>query len=213
MTSPDSHANLAGSLIIIAAPSGAGKTTLVSRLLQADPQLRLSVSYTTRQPRVGEVAGVHYHFVDESTFQTLIHEGALLEWAQVHGNYYGTHRDTVLADLRAGVDVILEIDWQGARQVIAQLPFAQSIFILPPSRDALVERLHTRGTDSPDVIAQRLANARDEIAHCTEFDFLVVNEQFEAALSDLQHIVAALRLSQRTQGVCARGLVAALLGS
>jgi guanylate kinase len=207
----DHSTELSGSLIIVAAPSGAGKTSLVARLLRDDPGIALSVSWTTRPPRPGEQDGVHYHYTDVEHFRSLIDADALLEWAEVHGNYYGTARDRVLAELARGRDVLLEIDWQGARQVKQRLPFAQGIFILPPSRDTLLERLTRRGQDSAEVIARRLANARGEIEHHAEFDFLLVNDSFEATLAQLKHVVEAIRLQSRPQRQRHAALIAQLL--
>lgn len=202
---------MTGTLLIVAAPSGAGKTSLVRDLIAADPQIKLSVSYTTRAPRPGELHGVHYHFVDVATFQTLIAEDAFLEWAEVHGNFYGTARARVLEELTHDFDVLLEIDWQGARQVRARFPQARSIFILPPSKETLLERLRSRGQDSESVIAERIANARAEMLHCDEFDFLLVNEDFERALTDLRTVVAAARLATSVQCLRHRVLLSKLL--
>ena len=190
---------MAGSLFIVAAPSGAGKSSLVNALLARDPGITLSISHTTRAPRPGDQDGVHYHFVDRPGFEGLIREGAFLEYAEVHGNLYGTSRRAVDPVLAQGRDVLLEIDYQGARSVRMQMPSAVGIFILPPSRAALEERLHKRGQDKPEVIAQRLTNSRDEISHVAEFDFVVVNERFELALDDLSAIVRAHRLRRAAQ--------------
>jgi guanylate kinase len=179
--------------------------------LREDAGIALSVSWTTRAPRPGEQQGIHYHYTDAEHFRTLIDADALLEWAEVHGNYYGTARDQVLAELARGRDVLLEIDWQGARQVKARLPFAQGIFILPPSRHTLLERLTRRGQDSAEVIARRLANARGEIAHHADFDFLLVNDDFDATLSQLRHVVEAIRLQSRPQRQRHAALIAQLL--
>ena len=190
---------MAGSLFIVAAPSGAGKSSLVNALLARDPGITLSISHTTRAPRPGDQDGVHYHFVDRPGFEGLIREGAFLEYAEVHGNLYGTSRRAVDPVLAQGRDVLLEIDYQGARSVRMQMPSAVGIFILPPSRAALEERLHKRGQDKPEVIAQRLTNSRDEISHVAEFDFVVVNERFELALDDLSAIVRAHRRRRAAQ--------------
>lgn len=189
-----------GNLFVIAAPSGAGKTSLVRALVDADAGLKVSVSHTTRAPRPGEVDGEHYHFTTPEHFRELIAADRLLEHAEVHGNYYGSARDQLEAAFAAGRDVILEIDWQGARQIRARFPSCVGIFILPPSRDSLLERLHHRGQDSAAVIAKRIANARDEMAHATEFDYLIINDRFEDALADLRAIIRAVRLSMRVQG-------------
>ncbi|MCL4525129.1 MAG: guanylate kinase [Gammaproteobacteria bacterium] len=184
-----------GILWIISAPSGAGKTSLARALVAATPQLRTSVSYTTRPPRPGEAEGADYHFVPLETFTAMAERGEFLEYARVHGNGYGTSEPWVKSQLFAGTDCLLEIDWQGARQVRERLPGqAVSIFILPPSVAALAERLRGRGQDSETVIARRLAAAREELLHYDEFDYLVVNDQFQDALADLQSIVHAEHL-------------------
>lgn len=201
-----------GNLFVIAAPSGAGKTSLVQALVTRDPRLQLSISHTTRAPRPGEVDGEHYHFTDAAHFAGLIAHQRLLEHAQVHGNFYGTARDQIEAAFASGRDVILEIDWQGARQIRQRFPTCVGIFILPPSRAALHERLNKRGQDSSEVIARRLANARGEIEHATEFDYLIVNDQFDDALADLAAIVRAVRLSMRVQAPRQAALLGQLLG-
>jgi guanylate kinase len=201
-----------GNLFVIAAPSGAGKTSLVQALVERDPRLQLSISHTTRSPRPGEVDAEHYHFVDAAHFAELIAHKRLLEHAEVHGNFYGTARDPIEVAFAAGRDVILEIDWQGARQIRQCFPTCVGIFILPPSRAALHDRLNKRGQDTPEVIARRLANARGEMEHATEFDYLIVNDQFEDALADLAAIVRAVRLSMRVQAPRQRALLAQLLG-
>ncbi len=204
---------MAGTLFIIAAPSGAGKTSLVRALLEADESVVVSVSHTTRPRRESEEGGVHYHFVDEATFLRLIEEGAFLEHAQVFGNRYGTTREAVARELAGGRDVILEIDWQGARQVRALMPEAVSIFILPPSRAELEQRLRSRGQDSDCVIAARMHAAEDEMVHYDEFDYLVINADFDRALADLRAIVRAERLRLPRQRNRYRDAIAALLGS
>jgi guanylate kinase len=176
-------------LFIVAAPSGGGKTSLVAALLERDPGVRLSVSHTTRAPRPGERDGEHYHFVDEATFLQLVSRNAFLEYARVYGHYYGTGRAPVEQLLNEGFNVMLDIDWQGARQVKSSFPGCCSIYILPPSMQELRERLARRGQDSPDVIENRMQEARSEIAHCMEFDFLIVNNEFAAALEDLMSVV------------------------
>ncbi len=201
----------AGNLFVIAAPSGAGKTSLVRALVASDSRLMVSVSHTTRQPRPGEVDGEHYHFTTVDSFRALIAGNRLLEHAEVHGNFYGTCRDQVDAAFAAGRDVILEIDWQGARQIRERFPACLLIFILPPSREALLERLKARGQDSPEVIARRIANARGEMAHAHEFDYLVVNDRFDDAHQDLACIVRGVRLSIRNQGPRQAALLAQLL--
>lgn len=181
-----------GSLYIVAAPSGAGKTTLVTRLLEITPQVEVSVSHTTRPPRPGERDGVNYHFVDEAAFEALVREDAFLEHARVYDQHYGTRRETVLERLCAGVDVILEIDWQGARQVRSRMPDCRTIFILPPSRQTLRQRLRHRG-DPERVIERRMAAAVAEMSHYAEFDYLIVNDDFDAALDALRSIFIANR--------------------
>lgn len=200
-----------GNLFVIAAPSGAGKTSLVRALVDADACLQLSVSHTTRAPRPGEIDGQHYHFTDAGHFESLIAGGRLLEHALVHGNHYGTGRDQVEAAFAQGRDLILEIDWQGARQIRERFPTCVTIFILPPSRDTLHQRLTKRGQDSAEVIARRIANARGEIEHATEFDYLLVNDRFDTALADLAAIVRAVRLSMRIQGPRQANLLRQLL--
>lgn len=185
---------ISGNLFIVTAPSGAGKTSLVKALLAADPHVKLSISYTTRTPRPGETNGVDYHFVSESEFMTMLGRGDFLESAQVHGSRYGTSQRWVEQALQEGNDLLLEIDWQGAEQVCKLFPSAVTIFILPPSEDALRDRLHKRGQDAPEVIARRLANAHEEIGHVSEFDYVIINDRFEDALSDLQAIFRARRL-------------------
>ena len=188
-----------GTLFIVTAPSGAGKTTLVSGLLDRDPMVRLSVSYTTRAPREGEVDGRHYHFVDVSTFRALRDKGEFLEWAEVHNNYYGTSKAWLEAQVRSGKDILLEIDWQGAQQVRKAFPEAVGVFILPPSLEELERRLRGRGTDSEDVIARRVLGARGEMRHVAEFDYVIINEDLPAALDDLVAVVRASRLRYANQ--------------
>jgi len=190
---------MSGNLFIVAAASGTGKTSLVNALLQADSHIKLSISYTTRKPRPGEVNGVHYHFVDEAVFLRMLGEGAFLESAEVHGARYGTSQHLVEASLALGNDLILEIDWQGAQQVREQLPTAIGIFILPPSIDTLAHRLAHRGQDSMDVIARRLAAAREEISHVSEFDYVIINDNFQIALEDLQAVIRSQRLKRDKQ--------------
>jgi guanylate kinase len=183
-----------GNLFIVAAPSGAGKTTLVGRLLARDTNLALSISYTTRVPRPGEVNGRDYHFVDESTFAAIRERGEFAEWAEVHGNFYGTSRAQLEARMASGTDVVLEIDWQGAQQVRRQFPSAVGIFILPPSLGELERRLRGRGSDSDAVIERRLAASRNEMRHVDEFDFVIINREVDAALDELISVVKASRL-------------------
>jgi guanylate kinase len=187
---------MAGDLFVVVAPSGAGKTSLVSALLGAERGLRLSVSYTTRAPREGEVDGREYHFVSRAAFESMIGAGDFIEHANVYGNYYGTSRRWIEAELAGGHDVLLEIDWQGARQVRALFPNMVGIFILPPSLAELRRRLTARGKDSAEVIERRMASAREEISHVLEFEYIIVNEQFDVAVADLQAVVRAARLSR-----------------
>ena len=183
-----------GNLFIVCAPSGAGKTSLVGELLNVDPQIRLSVSYTTRRPRPGEVDGREYHFVTEPEFAQMVARGDFLENALVHGNHYATSARWISEQRAAGHDIMLEIDWQGASQVRQLIPEAIGIFILPPSFEALLARLNKRAQDSPDVIAQRLAAARAEISHVGEFKYVIINDNFTEAAQDLISIVRAQRL-------------------
>lgn len=190
---------MSGNLYIVSAPSGAGKTSLVSALIEADPRIRKSVSYTTRAPRSGEVNGSHYHFVTPDVFAQMAQAGDFLESALVHGNRYGTSKRWVADQLARDIDIVLEIDWQGAAQIRKLMPTAISIFILPPSFEALLQRLNSRAQDAPEVIAQRLANARDEIRHVGEFDYVIINSEFGVAANELQVIVRAERLRTARQ--------------
>ncbi|MCW5589809.1 MAG: guanylate kinase [Legionellales bacterium] len=185
---------MTGQLFVISAPSGAGKTSLVTALTERNHHMTVSISYTTRPQREGEENGVHYYFVDKSTFTQMIEDNCFLEHAQVFNHYYGTGQHWVEKRLREDQDVILEIDWQGAEQIRRLLPKAIGIFILPPSLHTLEERLQRRAQDSHAVIKQRIAQAQAEIAHCYEYDYVVVNDCFEDALADLQAIVRARRL-------------------
>lgn len=190
---------MTGTLYIISAPSGAGKTSLVKALVDTIPGLSISVSHTTRPRRDGEADGVDYHFVDAEAFEAMVAAGEFLEHARVFGNAYGTARSSVEEQLGAGTDVILEIDWQGAQQVRAALPDAVSVFILPPSRRELERRLRARGKDSEDVIARRLREAQSEMSHYHEYDYLVVNDAFGHALEELVAIARARRLRLAAQ--------------
>jgi len=187
---------MAGDLFVVVAPSGAGKTSLVNRLLEVERDIRLSVSYTTRAPREGEVDGREYHFVSRDAFESMISAGDFLEHANVYGNYYGTSRKWIESELAGEHDVLLEIDWQGAKQLRTLFPRLVGIFILPPSIVELRRRLTARGKDSPEVIERRMASAREEISHVLEFEYIIVNEQFDAAVADLQAVVRAARLSR-----------------
>lgn len=185
---------MSGSLYTISAPSGAGKTSLVKALIERDPSIVVTVSHTTRSIRPGEQNGVNYHFVSEADFLAQVDQGAFLEYAKVFGNFYGTAQAEVDTKLASGCDVILEIDWQGARQIRAALPQTKAIFILPPSRDALRERLMQRGQDDVSVIDQRMAEATSEMSHFGEADFIVLNDDFPRALDDLYSIFRSQRL-------------------
>jgi guanylate kinase len=183
-----------GTLYTVSAPSGAGKTSLVKALLETVANLRVSVSHTTRAMRSGEEDGINYHFVDEATFITMINNSAFLEHAKVFNHYYGTAQDWVEGILANGEDVVLEIDWQGAEQTRRLLPDSVGIFILPPSLKALEERLNGRGQDDSDVINHRLAEAQEEMSHLVEADFLIINDDFDTALSELRAIILSQRL-------------------
>ena len=188
-----------GNLFIITAASGAGKTSLIKALVIEDPQLKLSISHTTRHPRPGETNGVDYHFVDEATFMRMLSEDQFLESALVHGAHYGTSLLSVDTPLASGADVILEIDWQGAKQVRRLYPQAISIFVLPPSMETLSLRLNSRGQDSQETIARRVTAARSEMRHLTEFDYVTINDDFEVALQDIRAIMRAQRLKISAQ--------------
>lgn len=200
-----------GTLYVVSAPSGAGKTSLVAAMLQQDPLLGVSISHTTRCMRPGEQDGANYHFVDRPVFEAMIGRGEFLEHADVFGNYYGTSQLWVAETLAAGRDVILEIDWQGAVQVRRLMPECVSVFIVPPSAAALRSRLTGRGTDAPEVVERRLTEAREECSHALEFDYLVVNDDFETALADLMSIVAAQRLRVAAQEARYADLLAELM--
>jgi guanylate kinase len=194
MQQPDSRplpvpAAPAANLFVVAAPSGGGKTSLINALRERDPQLRLSVSHTTRPPRKGEFDGHHYHFVSDTQFQQLVDRNAFLEHARVYDHRYGTGREQVQSQLDQGFDVMLDIDWQGAAQIRRSFPACRSIFVLPPSLQALRQRLASRGQDSPEVIDRRMQKARAEISHAGEFDYMIVNDDFNAALGDLHSII------------------------
>lgn len=205
--------DLLGNLFIISAPSGAGKSTLINALLKQDADMQLSVSHTTRSPRPGETDGVQYHFTDVSSFKQLIAEDQFIEWAEVFGNYYGTSKAALADKLAQGIDVFLDIDWQGARQIKQQLPFVTSIFILPPSVEALEQRLNQRGQDSAEVIAGRMAKARDEISHANEYDYWVVNDDLELAVQQFSGIIQSQRLKQQKQAIRQHKLLSGLLAN
>mgnify|MGYP000539585587 CR=1 FL=1 len=200
-----------GTLFVVSAPSGAGKTSLVRELVESLDGIQVSVSHTTRPRREGEVDGVNYHFVDVHGFEAMIERGEFFEHARVFDNYYGTSRPAVQAALAAGQDVILEIDWQGARQVRQQLPDAVSVFILPPSREELERRLSGRGTDEHAVIERRMRDAVSEMAHHDEYDYLVINDDFTTALDELRALVVSRRLTRERAGATHAALLQALL--
>ena len=202
-----------GKLFIIAAPSGGGKTSLVSALMADDEQLALSISHTTRKPRSRKSSGKQYHFVDKEKFKSLVSEDAFLEYAMVFGNYYGTHAGALNTQLDQGLDVILEIDWQGAAQVRRIFPDCCSIFILPPSFEVLRQRLARRAEDSEGVIDRRMRDAQSEISHWAEFDYLVINEVFETALLDLKTIISYTRSGRNFEQDQRALLLAKLLGN
>ncbi|HHI93007.1 MAG TPA: guanylate kinase [Gammaproteobacteria bacterium] len=200
-----------GTLYIVSAPSGAGKTSLLKVLLENADGIGLSVSHTTRAMRSGEQNGVHYHFVDENTFKQMITQGDFLEHARVFDHYYGTSQAAVMAQLASGQDIILEIDWQGARQIRKRFDDAVGIFILPPSKTALRERLTGRGQDDEAIIARRMRDAETEMSHYDEFDYVVVNDNFDTAVADLQAIISSQRLGIERQRVQLKDLLADLL--
>jgi guanylate kinase len=189
-----------GTLYILSAPSGAGKTSLLKALRQQDSELHVSVSHTTRDIRPGEQDGIDYHFISQDEFLRMVGEGGFLEHAEVFGNYYGTSEDALKAELKAGHDTVLEIDWQGARQVRQRFPDAVSIFIMPPDQQALRDRLDARGQDSEETILVRMNQAVEEMSHYAEFDYLIINDEFDTALAQLASVVGAqrLRLSYQT---------------
>ncbi|NEX17574.1 MAG: guanylate kinase [Halochromatium sp.] len=201
-----------GILFVVSAPSGAGKTSLVAALLKNDPALKLSVSYTTRPRRPGEIDGSHYHFIDHARFEAMVAAQAFVEYARVFDNAYGTAEASLRETLEQGQDLLLEIDWQGARQVRERFPEAVSIFIVPPSLAALEERLRGRGQDSDGVIRDRMAKARDELSHWDEYGYLVVNDQFEQALAELGAILQAERLRTLQQAAHEQQRLRSMLG-
>ena len=211
-TRPDpAHGGHRGTLFVVSAPSGAGKTSLLRALVQSDPLATLSVSHTTREPRDGEVEGEHYFFVSEARFAEMVAEGAFFEHASVFDRRYGTSREAVDANLDDGCDVVLEIDWQGARQVRARAPECVGIFILPPSRTSLEARLRRRAQDSAAVIERRMRDAVEEMSHWDEFDYVVFNDEFDAALAELRAIVLSERLRRDRQAARHRAVIRSLL--
>jgi guanylate kinase len=200
-----------GTLYIFSAPSGAGKTSLVTELVKSTDKLMVSVSHTTRAMRPGEENGVHYHFIDIPTFEKMAADNAFLEHARVFDNYYGTSQKAIEEQLAKGVDIILEIDWQGARQVRERMPANVSVFILPPSRAELEKRLKGRGQDSDEIIARRMRDAVSEMEHYGEYDFIVVNDDFETALGELDAIVTSQRLAAPRQRQVLQDLLTDLL--
>lgn len=204
---------MTGTLFVLSAPSGAGKTSLVKSLLESTDNLCVSISHTTRAMRPGEQNGVNYHFVSVGGFKAMLEESDFLEHAEVFGNYYGTSRSFVEQTLKTGKDVILEIDWQGAQQIRRIFPESISIFILPPSREALESRLRGRGQDPEPVIQTRLSKAKDEMSHFVEYDYLVINDQFDEALSQLRSIILASRLDISRQSKRHEHLLQTLLNN
>ncbi|PAJ75004.1 guanylate kinase [Pseudoalteromonas sp. NBT06-2] len=200
-----------GNLFILSAPSGAGKSSLINALLERHSDMKVSVSHTTRQPRLGENNTEHYHFVAVNEFKKLIKANDFLEWAQVFENYYGTSKQSIESQLAQGIDVFLDIDWQGARQMRKVLPEVQTIFILPPSKQELENRLNSRGQDSSDVIKSRMDKAQAEMSHYNEFDFLIINDDFDTALYQLETIVFGQRLKQINQALKFNTLINDLL--
>ena len=200
-----------GTLFIVAAPSGAGKSSIVNACLARDANICLSISFTSRAPRPGERHAEHYNFVSAAEFERMVDAGDFFEHARVHGDWKGTARQSVEPQLSAGRDVLLEIDWQGARQVRERIPGAVSVFILPPSRAALEQRMRARGQDSDEVIARRLAAAREEMSHYAEFDYVIVNEVFETAVEEMCAVFRASRLRRPQQETRHAGLIQALL--
>lgn len=203
--------HLPGNLFILSAPSGAGKSSLINALLGKHADMQLSVSHTTRPPRAGEQDGVHYHFVSVDTFKQLIADGVFLEWAEVFGNYYGTSKAAIADQLARGIDVFLDIDWQGAQQIRPQVPGVLSVFILPPSVAELEKRLQGRGTDSAEVIAKRMQQAKSEISHFPEYDYVLVNDDFQQCLAQFEAVVLAARQTLAKQQQKQQALFASLL--
>ena len=204
-----------GNLYILSAPSGAGKSSLINALLADLPrhEVQLSISHTTRQPRPAEEDGVHYYFTGHTEFESLIEKGHFLEWAEVFGNYYGTSLPMIERSLEQGIDVFLDIDWQGARQIREKVPNVKTIFILPPSREELEQRLIGRGQDSAETISKRMAEAESEMSHYDEFDYVIINDDFNQALSELKAILTAERLKLAPQKIRHQALINQLLAN
>ena len=200
-----------GNLFILSAPSGAGKSSLINALLKKHADMKVSVSHTTRAPRPGENNAEHYHFVSVDEFKALIAKDDFFEWAQVFDNYYGTSKQAIESQLAAGIDVFLDIDWQGARQVRKIMDDVKTIFILPPSKQELEQRLNNRGQDSAEIIAGRMAQAQSETSHYDEYDFVVVNDDFDTALSEIESVVIAQRLTLKAQTTRHQTLINELL--
>lgn len=205
--------NNLGQIFIVAAPSGGGKTSLVSALVDALSDIQVSISHTTRDKRQGERDGDHYHFIDESKFLNMVKQHDFVEHAEVFGHWYGTSKRAIQSNLSQGIDIILDIDWQGASQIKASYPQAASIFVMPPSLDALAQRLNARKRESAQVIAQRMECARDEMSHFQSFDYLIINDHFEDALSQLKAIVISERLKLSRQIKKQHNLLSILLSS
>lgn len=202
-----------GNLFIVSSPSGAGKSSLISALLAKHSDMKVSVSHTTRAPRPGEENAVHYHFTSVDEFKALIEKDEFYEWAEVFGNYYGTSKSAIQAQLEKGIDVFLDIDWQGAQQMRKLVDDIKTIFILPPSRAELESRLNKRGQDSAEVIANRMAQAQSEMSHYDEYDFVLINDDFEQTLSDFEHIVLAHRQQLSNQQSKFDNLITELLAN
>lgn len=200
-----------GNLFILSAPSGAGKSSLINALLKKHADMKVSVSHTTRAPRPGENDAEHYHFVSVDEFKALIAKDDFFEWAQVFDNYYGTSKQAIESQLATGIDVFLDIDWQGARQVRKIMDDVKTIFILPPSKQELEQRLNNRGQDSAEIIAGRMAQAQSETSHYDEYDFVVVNDDFDTALSEIESVVIAQRLTLKAQTTRHQTLINELL--
>lgn len=209
----NNYTSYPGNLFVVAAPSGAGKTSLVAALIKEEHNIVHSISYTTRPKRPQEQQGINYNFVSRDEFTTMLTQDLFLEYAEVFGYYYGTSRESIYRQLEQGLDIILEIDWQGAMQIKSLFPQSVNIFILPPSKEILQHRLHTRKQDDLHVIAHRLAEASGEIKHYGEFDYLIINDDFDTALNNLKIIVKASRLRQTKQAVIHQKLLAELLGN